>query len=359
MLMAGKNVTVAGDQLHALSLERMYLGLTQPKGNLIDLLQQLRSLKSIDPNGYRRAKTQLPYVVCGNFSPALRRKENFAWTEHFIIDIDHLASINLTPNEIKNILKQDNRIALLFTSPGNDGVKLIFNLQDRIHDAGYYSAFYKLFAAKFAVQYQLEGAVDLVTSDVSRCCFMSYDPGVVFNANAETIDANSYLDQNNLEGINAANALVKNVEQTSNDIKAISGTTEIEGQGQALPDDVLWKIKQKLNPALAGRGPKTKEFIQPQALTDAMPALNLALLEIGITLVETTMIHYGRQLKLCAGNYWAEVNLFHGKQGFKAVQTTKTGSNKNLAEMATQAIQLHFDNPVNNVFFKVSSGEGK
>ncbi len=347
MIMAGKSVTLAGDQLYALSLERMYLGLTQPKGNLIDLLQQLRSLKTIDINGYRKAKTQLPYVVGGNFRPALRRKENFVFTEHFIIDIDHLSSKQLTPNEIKYLLKDDNRVAILFTSPGNDGVKVIFNLKDRIHDAGYYSAFYKIFAAKFAVQYGLQGTVDLVTCDVSRCCFMSYDPDAVYNANAELIDATFYLDQNSLEGSFMANTVVKEYEKITKDQEQILGIPD--KQIQDLGEDVFWRIKEKLNPALAKRPPKTKNFIQPQALTNALPALNDALNEMGFTIAETNMIQYGRQLKLSSGQYWAEVNLFYGKQGFKAVQTTKTGSNKQLAELATQAIQLYFDDYLNNL----------
>lgn len=353
MLMAGKNVTQAGDQLHPLSLERLYIGLTQPKGNLIDMLQQLRSLKTIDQSAYRKAKTQLPYIVCGNFIPAQRRKENFAFTEHFIIDIDHLANNGSSPDEIKSLLKSDDRVALLFTSPGGDGVKLVFTLQSRIYDAGYYSAFYKIFAASFAVQYLLQGAVDLVTSDVSRCCFMSYDPHAVYNEAAELVNAGDYLDENSLAGLFAANEIVKEATQTKKDMNHTSGSASMEGQD--FPDDVLFKIKQKLNPALASRPPKAKDFYQPLELTEALPRLKESLQEMGILLAETHPIQYGRKLKLCAGTYWAEINLFHGKNGFKAVQTTKTGSNKNLAAMSLQAIQLHFDNMEESVLLKLNT----
>ena len=75
-----------------------------------------------------------------------------------------------------------------------------------------------------------------------------------------------------------------------------------------------------------------------------MEPLKVSLEELNIMLVETKPINYGRQLKICAGQHWAEVNLFYGKQGFKIVQTAKTGTNKQLAELGTQAIQLFFDN---------------
>lgn len=342
MLMAGKSVTQAGDQLHALNLERMFLGLTKPKGDLVNLLQQLRSLKTIDPNAYRKAKTKLPYVVSGYFNPAIRRKENFAWTEHFIIDIDHLSMSGLDPAAIKNLLHADDRIALLFTSPGNDGVKVIFNLKQRIHDAGYYSAFYKIFAAKFALEYRIENLVDLVTNDVSRCCFMSYDPEAKYNPAATFIDPSFYLDPNSLHVSTRSNTEVNEVESISIENKKISG--EGTGDSRDLPNDVLLIIKQKLGQVSGRRVPKTKEYIQPKAITDAMPGLENGLKGMGINLIETRMIHYGRQLKVSAGVYWAEVNLFHGKHGFKAVQTTKTGSNKELAELAVKAIQLYFDN---------------
>jgi hypothetical protein len=342
--MAGKHVTQPGDQLSPLSVERMYQGLTKPRGNLPDLVQQLRSLKTIDPKAYRSAKTQLPYVVCGYFTPAIRRKEHFAFIEHFIIDIDKLSHQSHSPEGVKRLLQQDERVALLFTSPGNDGVKALFNLQTRIHDAGYYSLFYKRFAAKLALQYRLEGLIDLVTSDVSRCCFMSFDADAWFNPAATPVEAETFLNPNNIEGMQEALEDIKAVEDTIQKNLPEENKASATPNKQSLPDDVLWQIKQKLNPALAAKQPKVKEYIQPQELTEAIAGLTESLAALGITVAEHKPISYGKQLKLKAGNHWAEVNLFYGKNQFKAVQTTKTGSNKQLADMAAQAIQLHFDN---------------
>lgn len=337
MLMAGKYVTQPGDQLQQLSVDRMFKGLTNPDGPLVSLIQQLRAMKSMNPDAYRKAKTQLPYVVCGNFSPAVRRKENFAWLDHFIIDIDHLTSRELTPEGLKRLLKNDDRVVLLFTSPGNDGLKALFRLKERIHDAGYYRVFYKLFAARLAAVHGLQGLVDLVTNDVSRCCFMSYDPDAWYNPQALPVDAATYVSPDHID----------NLPELQIEIKKAAETPPPQVDKSASPslaEDVLWQIKQRLNPALAGRLPKTKNYIQPVELEEVIPALSKALADLGMPIVETTPIDYAKRLKIAAGNLWAEVNLFYGKGRFTPVPTTKTGGNGQLAAMAVQAIQLFFDN---------------
>ncbi|TAD85855.1 MAG: hypothetical protein EAY75_10125 [Bacteroidetes bacterium] len=341
MLMAGKQVTQAGDQLTAVSLERVYKGIVNTDGPLAALVLQLRALRTMQPDAYRKAKTQLPYVVCAQFAPAVRRKTCFAYAEHFIIDIDHLSLQQLTPDGVKRLLMADERVALLFVSPGNDGVKAVFNLSQRVHDAGYYSVFYKTFAAKLAVQYQLHGLIDLVTHDVSRCCFMSHDPAAHYNPNATPVNPTEYLDPNSLEGLAQVEAEIKTAEKAAAVLHA--DTEPAQSQAQNLPSDVLTQIRQKLNPALAARPPKAKDYAQPQALDNAMPELKQALQDMGMMVDAVRPISYGKQLTVKAGNLWAEVNLFYGQHRFKAVATTKTGSSKPLAEMATQAIELHFE----------------
>jgi hypothetical protein len=345
MLMAGKQVTQVGDQLTAVSIERVFLGIKKTEGPVADLVYQLRALKSMQPLAYRRAKTQLPYIVCGTFTPALRRKENFAFAEHFMLDIDKLSSLGLSIAEVKNKLAKDSRVSLLFISPGNDGLKVLFNLQDKIYDAGYYSTFYKRFAAQFATEFGLQGAVDLVTSDVSRCCFMSCDADAYYNEKAEPIDATAWVNPNNLQALDLLKAEIKQVEETAKlkEDKAMQPEPNIT----ELPTDILSRIKEKLEIGRLHANPKEKDYIQPAQLDEAMPALQLALTDLSIELVAQKPIQYGRQLKIKAGPHWAEVNLFYGKAGFRAVQTTKTGSHKGLAELGTKAIQQHFDNLIN------------
>lgn len=345
MLMAGKHVTQPGDPLQPLTVERMFRGLTNAGGPMAPLVQQLRALKTMNPDAYRKAKPQLPYVVCGQFSPAVRRKENFAFTEHFIVDIDKLSLKELDPEAVKRLLKQDESVALLFTSPGNDGVKVLFNFKERIHDAGYYSLFYKRFTARFATRHRLEGLVDLVTSDVSRCCFMSYDPDAWYNPNAAPVDHTAFLDPDSLDHL--GDALTEIKVAAENAAKAITDLPlALPKEGaHTLPDEVLLQIKQKLNPSLAARVPKAKEYIQPSELDEVMPGITKALADLDMPVMEARPISYGKQIKVKAGIHWAEVNLFYGKGSYKVVETTKTGSNKQLAEMAAQAIRLQLDIP--------------
>lgn len=345
MLMAGKQVTSPGDTLQVLTPQRMYQGITQPRGGLQDTIAQLRTLKTMDANAYRKAKTQLPYVVCGSFSPPIRKKENFAWIQHFMLDIDKLSAIDLSVTGLKTLLQKDERIVLMFTSPGNDGIKVLFHLSAKIHDAGYYSHFYKAFAHQFATQYQLHGAMDVVTHDVSRCCFMSYDPDAFYNENAETVDASMYLNPDELFFEEKKNT---NTNETTPDGEQPAASTENKTEKNPpapkadIPNDILAQIKYKLNPAMAQRSPKQKNYIQPEQLVESLPALKESLAAVNMQLAETKPIQYGRQLKVTAGPYWAEINLFLGKSGYKAVQTTKTGSHAELARLAQDAIELHY-----------------
>ena len=55
----------------------------------------------MDKNGYSQLKRKLPYFVCGQFNPPFRRKENFAYTENFMLDFDHLSSKQLSLKEVR------------------------------------------------------------------------------------------------------------------------------------------------------------------------------------------------------------------------------------------------------------------
>lgn len=340
MLMAGKQVTKPNDPLHPVDVVRVYKGLIDPHGIVADKIRQLRALRSVDPEAYRRAKTSLPYLVSAFFSPATRNRQHFAYAECFILDIDKLGLIGRHPEELKSSLAKDGRIQLMFTSPGNDGLKLLFRLKERMTDAGYYSTFYRIFAADFAKRHDLGGRVDMVTHDVSRCCFMSFDPAAHYDPDSMTVDALEFVRVDDIYAIQSAEKSESrlrnaNGEEQSVDGLPASGALTVKG-------DVLDSIRAKLLPSLQKRRPE-KHFIQPEALSDAIPGLTEALAQMDILLVEHRPIHYGRQLKLVAGKLWAEVNLFYGKGGFRAVPTTKTGSDPELAGLGREAIQLYFD----------------
>ncbi|MDP3314085.1 BT4734/BF3469 family protein [Lutibacter sp.] len=90
------------------------------------------------------------------------------------IDFDHLENIN----EVKNQLLQDEyfETEMLFTSPSGDGLKWIIkiDLSQATHQV-----FFKAVANYLKESYNLE--VDQSGKDISRACFLAYDPLAFLN----------------------------------------------------------------------------------------------------------------------------------------------------------------------------------
>jgi len=340
MIQVGKNVTQQNDSLQAVSIEQIYKGLTNPNSELAKQLVLLRQLQTIDITQYRKQKTNLPYLVCGHFHPNFRKKENFAFTEYFILDLDHLHQFDINVEELKIKLKQEEQIVLLFISPSNDGLKAVFKLANKITDSAYYSMFYKLFAAHFANKYQLQGVVDLKTSDVSRCCFMSHDSQAYYNTEARVVDDTLFM-QN--EDINAIDFFKSEVKKSEKESKAAFDAAEIFSFPAAktvLTDTILQDIKMRMNPNRTLK--LAKNYYQPEELEGVLDGLKQFLEEHLIQIVAINPISYGKQIQMRATSKKAEVNLFYGKKGFTVVKTTKTGSCPELATLAHTIITDYF-----------------
>jgi hypothetical protein len=332
MISVGKNVRQVNDQLIQISIERMYNGLINPKSDLAKQLSFLRALQGIDLAQYKVQKLTLPYVVCAQFHPSIRKKENFLQTHYFILDLDHLHQFNKTVEGLKEELSKDEYIMLLFASPSNDGLKVIFQLETPIVDSMYYTVFYKIFAGQFAKKYGLEGVIDLKTNDVSRCCFMSFDSTAYYNPKASFVNAGDFTQD---EDCNALDSLFKEIKEAEKKHKEAFETFEIRGTVDArkeLQQDVLNEIKKRINPSLriAAIG---KLHFQPEEIEEVLKKLQLFLEDNTISIISALPISYGKQIRLKAGVYWAEINLFYGKKGYSVVKTTKTGSSTVLADL--------------------------
>jgi len=94
-----------------------------------------------------------------------------------MIDLDHFDRSELDLPATAERLRADDRVLMGFISPGGDGLKLMFQLEEPCFDSGIYSLFYKAFVQHFAREHQLEAVIDLRTHDVTRACFLSIDPG--------------------------------------------------------------------------------------------------------------------------------------------------------------------------------------
>src|SRR5690554_2045557 len=142
MLYLGKHITSSRDPLQPVAIQQVYKALKNPKGKVADQLKRLHQIRLIDPNKYRKMKTTLPYLVCAQFHPMVRRKENFLHTKRFLLDIDHLSEYEINQDSLRQKLIADPRVELLFSSPSGDGLKVLFQLNKKISDSGYYALFY-------------------------------------------------------------------------------------------------------------------------------------------------------------------------------------------------------------------------
>ena len=327
--MYGRRLTAPADPLQAVALDRIYRGIAHPKPPFRDRIEQLRAIAGVDPGRYRELKKGLPYLVCGLFKPGVRRKAHFAAADAFMLDFDHLGEHELGAAGLRDRLARLPEPVLAFISPGGNGLKVLFRLAESCRDEARLQAFYKVFATQFAQQHQLEAVIDYATSDVTRACFMSYDPHAHYRPDAPGIRLADYLPGGDYA---AARPELKLAERTIR--QAPSTPKKAAGPEKA----VLADIRAKLNPK--AKAPKRPAPVVPEAVGRAVVYFGERLGEFGLRLVKETPISYGKQLRLAAGaDNWCELNLFYGKRGYSIVQTTKSGSNAELAELTAQVLE--------------------
>ena len=322
MLMAGKNITQPGN-LVKITVEQLFHKIRDPKPQTKALLERLRTLSVVDPEQYRKVKKNLPYVVPSVFNPPVRRRENFGYSEHLILDFDHLSEQSLDAGKVKDLLAKDARVELIFVSPGGDGLKVFFRLAERIYDYAKYSAFYKIFAADFAASYNLVASYDARTSDVTRACFVSFDPFAYYNASCERIDAGSFVDFDDIFSL----------QRKEKEIIKSSGVLVKDSPKTTVERDVFVEIKKKLNPDYKPRKQREKIIHVPQELENAEELVRKKCNELSITLENVRSINYGKQFLFAYEGYKAEINLFFGKKGYTIVKTTKSLNNKEFQEV--------------------------
>lgn len=316
MIMFGKNIQSATDQLRKVNEDYLFHSLTNPKPQMASAIQQLRIVYSLNTRGYSELKRQLPYIVCGAFNPPFRRLENFAFTESFILDFDHLAAKKLNIDETREKISKDSRVLMCFASPSLDGLKVMFRLKKRCYDKGIYSLFYKAFADAFARQTGLDQVVDSKTSDVTRACFVSVDPMAYYNTNADTVDLEAYINDNNP----LASFDLKREQMESEKHKKTASSTESPDPST----DIFDKIREKLRPQAAP--PVKRDIFVPKQLDDIIMALKEYIEDKGIIVPEVINIQYGKKIRATLGLRQAEVNLFYGKRGYSVVESPRRGT---------------------------------
>lgn len=329
MLSLGSNLISQADALKKVKVDFLYHSLRNPKPDISSKISQLRIIRNLDAKQYTFLKRQLPYVVGAIFNPPYRKRENFAYTEYLILDIDHLCEKGMNLKDVREKIQSDDRVLMCFLSPSQNGLKVLFRLNKRCYDAGLYSFFYKLFLKDFSSLYGLEQVVDERTSDVCRACFISIDSEAYYNPNAETISLDLYIKKDNVYEVFDVN---RNLKKEIKENK--SQTTETH---QEDPDkETIKRIQDLLGTDKKG-SPKMESFISQQ-LDEIMDELKQYIEETGVQLYEVKNIKCGKKLYFKMGKQNAEINLFSGKQGLLVVQSPKTSTSADLNKFMAQLV---------------------
>jgi len=330
MLQVGQNIVQLDDPLSKVNIDYVFFQVKSPKPEILSRINQLRVIKSVDKKQFTLLKKQLPYFVCGIFNPAIRKTENFAWIDCFIVDLDHFSSHEMNISLVRSALEKDIRTVLTFISPSEDGLKVLFQLKEKCYDSGKFSLFYKCFVSALGLQYHLEEIIDTRTCDVTRACFFSSDPNAFFNPSAELVDMADYLNFEDPNSIFEIKAEIRRLEKEKAD-------SDVREKTSIDPDnETIKQIRAMLNP----RQKRVEERIcfVPEVLNDLIENLREDLTNIGFVVMDICNIQYGKKIQLCLGNKRSEINLFYGKRGFSVVQTPKTGTSSELNQLSDECI---------------------
>lgn len=168
-----KDLYKSKDVPYIISLENILKRIKN--GNDKELIQKIRDAKSKDEKS--KLKTKLPAILFqGEFTH--RAIVGFVNSSGLMtLDFDGIDTKEQL-NKTFNILKGNKHIVSVFVSPSGYGLKAILSI-DKV-DATTYTKIFKKFKKDFNYDY-----FDIVTSDVSRVCFSSFDPNIYINYNAE------------------------------------------------------------------------------------------------------------------------------------------------------------------------------
>ncbi len=338
MLSVGTNVKSASEPLKKIPLEYLYNALRNPKPEMASRISQLRIVRQMSAEQYSKLKQQLPYFVCAAFNPPFRRTENFAYTEHFVIDIDHIGDKGLSVTELKSRIMADSRTLLCFLSPGQDGLKVLMRLKEKCYDPGVYSVFYKKFVYEYSIAYGLQQVVDSKTSDVARACFMSVDSDAYYNPNADVVDMNAFIPA---EDPAELLRFRKEVEASVAEIAESAPPQTTPAVKASDPDeDSMAKIRELLA-MRPKRVTQEKTVYVPEVLNEIAGNLVASVGEVGLDVYEILNIQYGKKIRARLGLKKAEVNLFYGHRGFSVVLSPKTGTDPALNQLLADAVNSY------------------
>lgn len=335
MIMLGNHILSPNDPLEKITEESFYQSIKDPVPGIEARVRQLRIIYQTDQKRYLEQLRTLPYITCGIFSPQFRNSDNFGYIESFIISIKHIPDKDNNLHLLRANIEADERVMICFSTPNEDGLKVMFRLSERCYEKSLFSIFYKEFARKIAIRYQLETPVDMRYSNVTQACFISHDKRAYFNPNCELIAMSEYMDMSS-----TMNMLRTKKDQEMEEKEETKRIRE-EEKAHHNPDpdkEIMERIKQQLHLKARPGKPRPHAYV-PQILNDMMDGLCHYIEDTGLQVAEIIDIQYGKKLRIKMGSKEAEVNLFHGRKGFSVVKSPRSGTNAELNELCVLMVQ--------------------
>lgn len=144
-------------------------------GRYAEPIEKLRALRASDGNAYQLEKRKLPaFLISGT---AASRTEPLTHSGLLQVDMDKLDG---TLETVREKVKSDPHVAFGFVSPSGDGLKLGLRIDGTRHLESFEAA-RDYFRQTYGV------AIDPAVKDRLRLCFVSHDPDLWTNDNAEPL----------------------------------------------------------------------------------------------------------------------------------------------------------------------------
>ena len=334
----GTRITSSNDALRPVSLADV-LAVVTTDAALQTATERLRRLGRMDKEAVKTVKTRVPYVVGSTFGPqpsgesdlpeamatatpavvsdgqraTVRRTETFVAAHYFVLDLDHCPGLN---GAVPDAIRQNDAVALAFVSPGGEGLKLFFRLDNPCTDPRRFTAAYRNFASDFGSRHRFASSLDLRTSDVTRACFLAHDATAHHNPDALPIDWQAWLTDADAEidlfGERAVATLSPAVDRPIN---------------EAAYRDVL----RQINPRSPVR--REKQVHVPDELLMLEPVVRTICGRLNWELRAVEPLNYGLKFVVRQGCRTAELNVCYGKRGFSLVRSPKTGTDPALSDL--------------------------
>lgn len=140
-----------------------------------NILSLRRFILDGDITSYKREKGKLPAVTfCGIFAQGHRIENLSQYNDIVIIDIDHIEKQEF--DRVMSCLKADPYVFAVWISPSGEGIKALIRLQYNTdgNRCQYHKIAFRQVVKYYDNEYNI--IIDQSGSDLSRLCFVSYDP---------------------------------------------------------------------------------------------------------------------------------------------------------------------------------------